>query len=492
MTLLKLKDANGKSNRLRRSSGKIHREEASKTDTPSYQTLAKSMLDGAVTITPSGTILRSNLAFVEMMETPFEQMIGKSFFAFVRIGWNQRFFDFLQGSMEESQTAEIALTTGSGKEIFARLACNAFSLDSEKKLSLTVSDLRSRKKMEEALVRSTQRLETAAGLNSNAVWELDLATKEIWRNQGFASLLGYPNDAVKPTPIWWRQAVHPEDRLPVFSALEELVKTGNGTFQQNYRIRKFDGSYADVVDRAVAIRDDESNTLRIIGSIIDITDQKKAQAAKQEWSKRILHAQEQERQRMARDLHDGISQLLVSSNYRLHHVEAKIARQDKTLAKTISEVRQLVEKAQKEIQLISHNLRPSELDDLGFQPALRTLCATFQKRTGIKTTLEVEDSKAITPDVELALYRIAQEAMTNVEKHAGAKRIRLILKRNSNAINLQIFDNGKGFDPNNIRKDSEHGCGLENMRERAACFSGTVKINSSLSLGTEIMVTIPA
>lgn len=460
-------------------------------EVPPSGSLAKSLPDGAVTLTPNGTILHSNLSFAEMMETPFEQLIGKSFFAFVRIGSNQRFFEFLHNNDEKPRTAEISLTTSKGKEIEALLACNIFRVEKVKTFFLTICDLKSRKDIEDALLRSRQRLETVAELTNNAVWEWDSSTREMWRSDGFASLLGYPPDVVKNSPNWWKHAIHPDDRSPVSSALARLVKEQNGTIHQTYRVKKFDGSYAEVVDKAVAIWDDKTHATRVIGSIVDVTDQNRAAAAKQEVARRVLQAQEKERERVARDLHDGVSQLLASSNYRLHHVEEQLARGDKSLAEKVSEVRELVEKAHREIQLISRNLRPSELNDLGLNAALRALSGEFQKRTGLKTLLTAEDFQDLDPELELTVYRIIQEALNNVEKHADAKRVQIALKHGPDGIRLAIRDDGKGFDSANAKKRPEHGWGLENMRERAACFGGTVTIDSGPSHGTEIIVTFP-
>jgi PAS domain S-box-containing protein len=455
-------------------------------DAPPFRALAESMLDGAVTLTPSGNILHSNLAFAEMMETPFDQLIGKSFFSFVQLGWNQRFFDFLHCSLEKSGTVEVSLLTRGGKEISALLTSNAFSVREEKAVFLTVSNLKGRKEIEEALYRSKQRLETVADLTSHAIWEWDTSSREIWRSEGFAALLGYPAKEMKSTPMWWKHAIHPEDRSPVFSALEQLVKTG-GTLQQTYRVRRFDGSYAEVIDRATAIRDGAENKLRLIGSIADVTEQNRAAAAKQEMSRRVMQAQEQERQRVARDLHDGVSQLLASSNFRLHHIEQQLGKSDKTLLKKVAEARVLVEKAHQELQLISRNLRPSELDDLGLNAALRSLCAEFQNRTRVQTIFKTSEIKALGPDAELTLYRIAQEALNNVEKHADAKQVQLSLKRKMDFIVLTIRDDGKGFASDGEMK----GWGLANMRERAEYFSGTLRINSRRNLGTSVIVTVP-
>ncbi|MEO6183802.1 MAG: PAS domain-containing protein [Verrucomicrobiota bacterium] len=457
-----------------------------------YHTLIESMVDGVVTISPAGVILYANVAFAEMMEASQENITGKSFFEFIRIGWNEPFFKFLHAPSEKLKTVEISLTSRSGKEVPVLLAGNSIQSEHDQGISLTISDQTARKVTEETLRQTEQRLLTVTGLTSDAVWELDGSTKEIWRSEGFAALLGYPPDAIKSTFAWWKQSIHPEDRSPVVAALERLIAAKKGSFNKSYRLRKFNGNYAEVVDRAVAIRDEQTNTFRVIGSIVDVTAKNKAETTKKEISKKIWDAQEQERRRVARELHDGVSQLLASSTFRLHTVQEQVAKSDRSLAKKIEEARDLVEKAQSEVQLISRNLRPSELDDLGLNAALRSFCGGFKKRTGIEIALDTEIlPKTLGQDVELTVYRIIQEALNNVEKHARAKKVRLSLSRISTQIVVKISDDGRGFDPKKVRKKWGSGCGLDNMRERASFLNGSVTWISTRSKGTVVTLILP-
>ncbi len=447
--------------------------------------------EGVVTLTANGIILYSNSQFSGMMEMPVEKVIGKSFFGFVRFGWNERFFEFLQKSLGGSQTAEIALSTKAGNELVALLVSNPFSTDGKTGVSLSVADI-TRKSTEEALRRTAERLETVAELTTDAVWELDVAKDELWRSDGFAALLGYSPQAVKPTQNWWKQSVHPDDRSVVFGEIERILKAGEGHFRETYRLRKADGTYAEVIDQAIAIRDERTNSFRLIGSIVDVTEQNRAEAAKREISKQILDAEEKERQRVARELHDGVNQLLSSSTYRLSSVEQQISMTDQALAKKVCQAKDLVNKAIAEVRLISRNLRPSELDDLGLNAALRSLCSEFEERTGIEVQLEAETfGKVLPPGVELTIYRIAQEALNNVQKHADAKHVRISLVRDVKSVRMKIADDGKGFDQTQPGNRTKSGWGLANMRQRALLFGGNVLVKTASAGGTQIELSIP-
>jgi PAS domain S-box-containing protein len=224
--------------------------------------------------------------------------------------------------------------------------------------------------------------------------------------------------------------------------------------------------------------------------LTDVTTQKEAQKASQELSRKIINVQEQERQRVARDLHDGVNQLLSTATYRL----SSLAAQQRSLngLKDLQLVRGVIEKALAEVRLISRNLRPSELDDLGLVAALRSLVREFRERTGINARFSHEPPECpvqIPTEVELTIYRIAQEALNNVEKHSKAAHVATSLRCPRNAhVLLIVRDDGKGFAPE-ARQGA--GWGLQNMTERAALLKGTVEVDSAPRKGARITVQIP-
>lgn len=221
--------------------------------------------------------------------------------------------------------------------------------------------------------------------------------------------------------------------------------------------------------------------------VTDITERKEAERARLELSRRILNAQEAERQRVARDLHDSINQLLSSARYRLSQADS---RKPDAQNRGIREARELLEHAIAEVRLISRNLRPSELDDLGLHAALRTLTREFQQRTGIATRFRPLSTTKPSGEVAMAFYRIAQEALNNIEKHAQATRAELALAFSNGTATLSIRDNGRGM-PKAVRKHQKIGWGLRNMRERASLLGGSIVLEPIRGKGTRVCVTIP-
>jgi PAS domain S-box-containing protein len=221
--------------------------------------------------------------------------------------------------------------------------------------------------------------------------------------------------------------------------------------------------------------------------VTDITERKEAERARLELSRRILNAQEAERQRVARDLHDSINQLLASARYRLSQANS---RSRAGLTGKIREARELLEQAIAEVRLISRNLRPSELDDLGLHAALRTLTQEFHQRTGIAARFRPLSTGPLPAEVEMAFYRIAQEALNNIEKHSRATRAELALVFADGQATLSIRDNGRGLTLT-PRKQSKTGWGLRNMRERASILGGSLTLVPLRGKGTRLSVSIP-
>lgn len=177
--------------------------------------------------------------------------------------------------------------------------------------------------------------------------------------------------------------------------------------------------------------------------VADITARTLAEDARREMARQVLQAQEQERQRVARELHDGINQLLSTTRYRAQLLASDNPAVNHGFRERVEEVTQLLERTMKEVRLISRNLRPSELDDLGLVPALHSLVDELAGRNGTCVQLTTPATlERLSPQLELTVYRIAQEALTNVEKHSGATKVSIHLEQKGNLLRLRVKDNG--------------------------------------------------
>ncbi len=226
------------------------------------------------------------------------------------------------------------------------------------------------------------------------------------------------------------------------------------------------------------------------GLFITLRERRLADAKLMALTQRIVDTQEEERSRVARELHDGISQILVGVRYALELAQRRLRAGDARAGESLSRGIEHLKGAIREVRRISHALRPGALDDLGLGPALQSLTEDFAHRTGIDCKLEtVVFRNRLDEEARIALYRIAQEALTNVERHAGASQVRIELYGHKRGATLRISDNGCGM-AGGAGEEGGGGLGLRNMQERIEQIGGTLRILASSS-GLVIEATVP-
>ncbi|MEL6701321.1 MAG: cache domain-containing protein, partial [Pseudomonadota bacterium] len=227
------------------------------------------------------------------------------------------------------------------------------------------------------------------------------------------------------------------------------------------------------------------------GLFITIRERRLADAKLKQLTQRIFDTQEEERGRVARELHDSISQILVSVRYALETARRRIAKGDARAGTNIDKGIDTLAGAIQEVRRISRDLRPGVLDDLGLGPALKALMEDFGQRTGIRTDFKtVVFRNRLDSEAKIALYRVAQEALTNIERHADATRVSLSLGGTRRGATMRISDNGRGLQTPEGRRPRT-GLGLRNMEERIEQLDGTLRILSSKSGGTTIEAQVP-
>lgn len=215
--------------------------------------------------------------------------------------------------------------------------------------------------------------------------------------------------------------------------------------------------------------------------------ERRARRQFQDASARLVEIQETERRRIARELHDDIGQGLTALKLDLEMQSRARGESDRTLQATVATVHTLIER----VRSLSLDLRPPVLDDLGLIPALQSLIAHYAAQTGIKVTLDGSGiDRRLRPDVETAAFRIVQEALTNVARHAGVSQAFVHLDVAGSTLLLIIEDCGRGFDP--AAASAAKSCGLSNMRDRAAMLNGHLTVESTVGAGTRVSARIPA
>jgi two-component system sensor histidine kinase UhpB len=355
---------------------------------------------------------------------------------------------------------------------------------------------------EEARRLTQQRFEAVALAATDAIWDLNLETGDIWWSEGMNKLFGYPPEEVSTKLQWWVERLHPEDKDRVLAAIEEAGKRGSRTWTGSYRFRRKDGSYATVIDRGFIVKDHVGKPVRFVGGISDVTEQRRAEQALENsrrqlrgLSARLQSVREQERAKVSREIHDQLGQVLTALKINLDWLERKLGVRDhdpslNPLLDRVVESAEITDSAIASVQKIAADLRPSSLDNLGLPAALEHEAQRFRQRTGIACQVKLPESDPNLPTAAAtAIFRIFQEALTNVVRHARATEVRAALKADADQVALVVEDNGEGIRPRAL--SDKKSLGLLGMRERAAVLGGKVTIEPLQPRGTRVTAHLP-
>jgi PAS domain S-box-containing protein len=328
----------------------------------------------------------------------------------------------------------------------------------------------------QALRESEERFRIVAQVSNDGLWDWDLTTNRVWRNNGIQLYGQTPYDPTHP----WAARIHPDDLHQGREAFAHALDTRQPGWTSEYRVQRPDGSWATVLQRGFILYDGD-RPVRALGATIDIT-------APLQLAEAEAQAVLAERERLARDLHDSVTQSLYSVSLlaeaaRRHALE----EQEAAAAEFIGRLGSLTQQALRQMRLLVYELRPAVLDTEGLVGALRHRLDAVEKRAGIKVNLIIRGERAIPASLQGEMYRIAHEALNNALTHAVATAITVRLDTLGNAITLEISDNGRGFDSNALA----FGRGLPTMRERSSRLGGELTIDSTPGRGTLVRLTLP-
>jgi PAS domain S-box-containing protein len=395
--------------------------------------------------------------------------------------------------------------TSNAKEVFGMLGFLVFSGVIVGLGESTRRHIQRRQQAEDGLREAQKELEDRV---TERTAELEQRTAEVVEK---ATLLDLANDAIfirrgGSIITYWNQGA---ERLYGWSMEEargkstyELLKTefpiplheieSKQTWEGELRHSKRDGNQIIVASRWTRLQNDKDG--KAVGWLeinTDITARKRAEDAARSLSGRILNLQDEERRRIARELHDSLGQYLTALKLNLSMFGATNGSQ----ARLATECSDILDKCLVETRTISHLLHPPLLDEVGFGSAAKWYVEGFAQRSGIQVNLDLDAKLGrLASEVEIGLFRAVQEALTNVHRHSGGTSVEIRLKSDGENIFLEIVDNGCGIAPERLsglnRGDIGAGVGIAGMRERVRDLNGTVEIQSSPT-GTRVMVAIP-
>jgi len=354
---------------------------------------------------------------------------------------------------------------------------------------------RERKKLRgirEALRTSQENYEELFTNASDAIWVHDLNGKIIVANKACEKLTGYPIEEGLGKIV---SEFLPPDALSIAREIKNRFMKGQAIDQRyDQKLIKKDGSEAMLELFTRLIRDDDGKPIAYQNIARDVTEERRLRDNLRLQIHKTLMAQEEERKRIARELHDDVAQSILLLSRQVDNLISGGAHKiQKNSISELEHIEDIANETYKSLQRYARDLRPSILDQMGLVAALNWLAEELNKDMGIKTRVKANKLPPLPPETELAMFRIAQETLNNVRKHARASQVNISVKLDSNNIKMTITDNGKGFSTSRLTGDlaREGKLGVLGMEERARLIGGDLKIKSEPGKGTTVLASAP-
>ncbi len=348
------------------------------------------------------------------------------------------------------------------------------------------------------LVEANERWNWVVRATNDGVWDWDLVHDTAYFSPRWKEMHGFlESDRTESTKEWLAR-IHAEDRPRVVKALARCRAGEGSQFHEEYRVQRKDGTYVWVLDRGIAVFNDEGRAIRMIGAESDITWRKEAEmllrereAQLRELSARLLRAQEEERRRISRDLHDDVMQRMGALTLDLYGLGSSAASSDGKLLAQLKACGASAEQLTTDLQRLAHQLHPSVLEYGGLEAAVHEHVNEFAARTGVTVEFVARDvPKGLPLEHATCLYRVMQEGLQNVQRHADANTVLVRLLGTGRGLGLCVHDDGHGFEEINGAA-RRRGLGLTSMAERVGMLRGTFRVKTKPGAGTELHAWVP-
>jgi len=446
-------------------------------------------------VAPDGTLQHMNSAGLAMVGAKLaEAVVGKSIYDLIAPEDREKFRAFneriCRGDKDSLEFDMIGLNA-----VRHHMETHAAPLRNPDgrivQLAMT-HDVTDRKRAEIALRESEQRYRAVTDASPIMVWMAGLDKLCYYFNKGWLDFVGRTLE--QESGNGWTENVHPED---FDRCLQIYVKSFDARqpFEMEYRLRHHTGQYRWITDHGTPRYATDGTFEGYVGGCLDIHDQKAAadKARQADVSLQLMKIQDEERRHIARELHDSAGQTLTVLGMSLAQLAQKTGRRSPEIATDVDKIQETVKQLHREIRTASYLLHPPLLDENGLYSAISWYIDGLRERSDLDIRLDTsEDFGRLPRDLELVIFRLVQECLTNVHRHSHSKTASIRMARESSQITLDIGDEGKGISPERLAeiRSGRSGVGIRGMQERLRQFEGTMNIESGRS-GTRISVTIP-
>jgi PAS domain S-box-containing protein len=439
-----------------------------------------------------GTIRHANLAVAGLLRLPREIMVGMPLGQFVATSMRDEFERFLKqlpatGAPRHIETMFVASDV---TPFFAHI--QACADPGKEEVLLVICDISERRQAELALVESEERFRRMADFAPVLLWVASADGRYLWFNRMWLEFTGRPlEQEIGPG---WAEGVHPDDRESCMKSHADAFASRR-PFTLEYRLRNRDGSYRYVLVNGAPRMSGAGQFTGYIGSCTDISERRKTEEALHHSRQMLRHlvsyqerVREDERKRIAREIHDDLGQNLLALRIDVAMLHKRTGSSHPKLNERVSIALNHIDATMKAVRAAINNLRPTVLD-LGLNAAIEWQVEDFQRRSGIECKLLLEEEFSVDDDCATALFRILQESLNNVLRHAQASGVRIALYRRDGNLFMKIEDNGIGLYPDCRRKANSFG--LIGIEERINALGGELVIESNRQQGTALIVSIP-
>jgi PAS domain S-box-containing protein len=474
-------------------------------------------------ISADGTLLLMNAPGLQMVGAhSADEVVGKSVYDLIAPEDRDRFKAFnesiCQGGQGSLQFDVIGLD-GKRRQMETHAAPLRNPDETVVHLALT-ADISERQRADELVRRSEERFRALVNASSDVVYRMSPDWSEMRQLDG----KGFMGDTGDPRKDWLNEYIDPDDQPLLLQTIRDAVLK-KSTFELEHRVRRTDGTLGWTYSRAVPLFDANGEILEWFGAASDVTRRKEAETRYRklaetleekvrarteeleqrnadvlrqgeqvrDLSRQLLHTQDEERRHIARELHDSAGQTLTVLGMSLAQLIQKAGRKSPELAAEAESTQELVQQLHREIRTTSYLLHPPLLDDSGLSSALSWYIEGLRDRSDVVISLCMSEEIGRLPgDMELVVFRMVQECLTNIHRHSGSKTALIRLARDSDKIVVEVQDTGKGMSPEKLAELQVRGSGvgIRGMRERVHQFGGDLRVDSDNS-GTRVSVTIP-
>lgn len=433
-----------------------------------------------------GELMEMNAAGLEMIEADsLETVKGKQVHGIVDKEYKKAFIQLTENVFKNIPgKLEFRITGFKGGKRWLETNAVPFKDKNGNIISLLgiTREITERKKAEDDIKQMIERFQLIAKATNDAVWDWDFENNIIWWSDVFYEKFGFDKSQPASNKLF-KSNVFIDDREKTEKSFNTALEEKASSWTAEFRFLTKEGNLLTLSDKAFFLKNKEGNIYRVIGAMQDVTRQKEDE---KRISKATLDAQENERTQIGLELHDNINQILVGALLNLA-MTSKVSVDKKQ--DIIEKVKSYIQSSISEIRKVSHRLAPVSFEDGTLKEAFEALLEDMNIENKFNIQLHVDefDKNKVSGDIQKNLYRILQEQLNNILKYSKANFIEIEITNSNDKIKMKIYDNGIGFNPNEIRK----GIGLNNIKKRAEAFSGNFHLNTSPGSGCKLEIEIP-